>query len=133
MENEVIKFGKFQGRTYKWVARNHPWFIFYYCRHDVSLEILEHAKQRYNAEHGTHFSIEKLILIHDVRDKLNKLPLLLYFLKANKILTKFCYNCHDLNIHSIMDAFIWSSTPEGHAFWNNYNNKFYRFKHESEI
>ena len=32
-----------------------------------------------------------------------------------------------------MDAFTWCLTPEGHAFWNNYNNKFYRFKHESEI
>lgn len=133
MENEIIKFGKFQGKTYKWVACNHPWFIFYHCRHDVSLEILEHAKQRYNAEHGTHFSIEKLILIHDVRDKLNEFPLLLCFLKANKILTKFCYNCNDLNVYSIMGAFAWRATPEGHAFWNNYNNKFHKFKHESEI
>lgn len=133
MENEIIKFGRFEGKTYKWVAKNHPWFIFYYCRHNVNLEILEHAKQRYNADHGTTFSIEKLILIHDVRDKLNELPLLLCFLKANKILTKFCYNCPDVNIHCIGDAFTWDETPEGFRFWSNYNIKFHTFENECEI
>ena len=133
MENEVIKFGKFQGKTYKWVAQNHPWFIFYYCRHNVSLEILEHAKQRYNADKGTYFSIEKLILIHDARDRLNELPLLLCFLKANKILTKFCYNCNNIGFDSIGGAFTWATTPEGHVFWNNYSDKFDTFENECEI
>lgn len=91
------------------------------------------AKQRYNAEHGTNFSIAKLILIHDVRDKLNELPLLLCFLKANKILTKFCYNCINDRFSSISNAFTWRVTPEGHAFWNNYNNDFKEFRNGSEI
>lgn len=97
------------------------------------MEILEHAKQRYNADHGTTFSIEKLILIHDVRDKLNEFPLLLCFLKANKILTKFCYNCNNIGFASISSAFTWRKTPEGHAFWENYCIKFRTFENECEI
>jgi hypothetical protein len=55
---------------------------------------------------------------------------LIYFLKEEKCLGNFIFNCKSLTKafpidkrNIILGAFIWCFTKEGHAFWSLINNK----------